>query len=305
MVCFCYISSTLTTVGAVGGGGGDDVGDDGNASYRNKHKDGRQMLYYVFWMPHILYVCIYWNGRYNDDNDIAYRCECSTSEQTCARRVHIFIAVWIVYFVNLLYFIIISVFTFNVSVSIFLSLSVGRSVGRSLRWMVVSIASFSLCICVQMCELKNRFFFLFESPIERWRIRKCIGASDTFGAHCAKTWRTYSIRRFLSLSLHLLEANGSSFLFPLLSTSCGILITIFPRHIVLPFDVSTYGVCTNTNYPCTYNVHNSTENENIFPLIRFFSIRFDFLLLVHHTVNRKLEGVESIWLKLRSPINFY
>lgn len=116
-----------------------------------------------------------------------------------ARRVHIFIAVWIVYFVNLIYFIIISVFTFNVSVSIFLSLSVGRTVGRPFRRMVASNASdsifpfaFGWCLC-PCARVREESFFLFESPIERWRTRKCIGADDTFGAHCAKTWQTYSI----------------------------------------------------------------------------------------------------------------
>lgn len=55
----------------------------------------------------------------------------------CAARTHFYCRLNSVYFVNLLYFIIISVFTFNVSVSIFLSLWVW--VGRTHRRPLISM----------------------------------------------------------------------------------------------------------------------------------------------------------------------
>lgn len=89
--------------------------------------------YYVLWVPYI---------EMGATTSSVVVIVAAASDR--APRVHIFIAVWIVvYFVNLLYFIIISVFTFNVSVSIFLSLWVGRS--------VISIASFSIFPCARLC----------------------------------------------------------------------------------------------------------------------------------------------------------
>lgn len=135
-----------------------------------------------------------------------------------ARRAHIFIAVWIVYFVNLIYFIIISVFTFNVSVSIFLSLSVGRSVGWSTvpsdgRFERIKF-DFSLrprLVFVRV-YVKNRFSF--SSHQSKDDERENVLAQTTHSVHIVPK-RDRPIRStILFHSLHSL--NASQFCFPFL-----------------------------------------------------------------------------------------